>query len=658
MKELIEFLEKKGFKQQADSLRNGATTLNLHDNNIGEGGAKELAEALKSNNSLTSFSLSSNNIGEGGAKELAEALKSNNSLTRLDLSSNNIGEGGAKELAAALKSNNSLTSLYLWENKIGEGGAKELAAALESNNSLTYLDLRGNKIGEGGAKELAEALKSNNSLTSLTLYSNNIGEGGAKELAAALKSNNSLTSLYLESNNIGDVGAKELAAALKSNNSLTSLDLSSNNIGDVGAKELAAALKSNNSLTFLNLQYNRIDQGGANELAVALKSNNSMTSLYLYSGNNISDAGIAGYLQRNKTIAEKKAESLNAEGNNLCSQEKYNEAIEKYKAAIKITKEFLHKENKLYEKNKINAKKKYEEQQQSLKLKQAASVANENKPADIKDLYKEAEKQDIVQENLKDTLAIFQKILVETTDKLKSTIAISAKDKVLMQNSINEITRTVKTFTNKDDIYTITKSMKELVSGKITKARIAVVEEDLTEIIEQQVKLEEHIRTEKLVIFQKVVADITIKTESNTTISVQDKDIIQNSVKRIIDKVQRLANKTDIETITESTKEIVSSKITKARLGVIEEEVDQLIEQQNKPSHDIIVNKVEVIYDKPLLNHPELLKTALSKFGIQEIAELNNKLSPNLVQEAINNNDDELILAGLVSLGNAEAPAG
>ncbi|WP_342270457.1 hypothetical protein [Rickettsia endosymbiont of Orchestes rusci] len=55
MKELIEFLEKRGLKEEAGNLRNGDTTLKLRGNNIGELGAKELAAALKSNNSLTSL---------------------------------------------------------------------------------------------------------------------------------------------------------------------------------------------------------------------------------------------------------------------------------------------------------------------------------------------------------------------------------------------------------------------------------------------------------------------------------------------------------------------------------------------------------------------------------------------------------------------------
>ncbi|HJD55212.1 MAG TPA: hypothetical protein LFW21_00820 [Rickettsia endosymbiont of Pyrocoelia pectoralis] len=183
--------------------------------------------------------------------------------------------------------------------------------------------------------------------------------------------------------------------------------------------------------------------------------------------------------------------------------------------------------------------------------------------------------------------------------------------------------------------------MEELVKGKITNARIAAMEEDLIEIIEQQVKLEESIRTEKLALFQKVVEELSAKVENNQAINKNEKDIMQNSIKEIVNKVQILANKTDIETITESVKVLASGKITKARLGIIEEDLIELIEQQSKPNHDVTVNKVtEIIYDKPLLNNQKLLQAAVE-----------NKLSSDLIHEAINNNDEELVLAGLLSIG-------
>ncbi|KJW02422.1 TPR repeat family protein [Rickettsia endosymbiont of Ixodes pacificus] len=100
--------------------------------------------------------------------------------------------------------------------------------------------------------------------------------------------------------------------------------------------------------------------------------------------NNIGDTTlktINGYLQRNKTIAEKKAESLNAEGNNLCSQEKYDEAIEKYKAAIKIKKGldgYSYRADNLYEKNKTNAEKEYKEQQKQVLSAKNINIVDDN----------------------------------------------------------------------------------------------------------------------------------------------------------------------------------------------------------------------------------------------------------------------------------------
>ncbi|MGI4753257.1 MAG: hypothetical protein ACRYE8_05995 [Janthinobacterium lividum] len=44
-------------------------------------------------------------------------------------------------------------------------------------------------------------------------------------------------------------------------------------------------------------------------------------------------------------------------------------------------------------------------------------------------------------------------------------------------------------------------------------------------------------------------------------------------------------------------------QITKARIAVVGEDLNEIIEQQNKLSQSIIVNKLEeVIYDKILLN--------------------------------------------------------
>jgi hypothetical protein len=57
---------------------------------------------LKANTSWAQISLCHNNIGEEGAKYVAEALKVITSLTEIILDDNDIGAEGAKYVAEAL----------------------------------------------------------------------------------------------------------------------------------------------------------------------------------------------------------------------------------------------------------------------------------------------------------------------------------------------------------------------------------------------------------------------------------------------------------------------------------------------------------------------------------------------------------------------------
>eukprot|EP01094_Clydonella_sp_ATCC50884_P017021 TRINITY_DN2893_c0_g1_i4.p2 TRINITY_DN2893_c0_g1~~TRINITY_DN2893_c0_g1_i4.p2 ORF type:complete len:131 (-),score=26.59 TRINITY_DN2893_c0_g1_i4:74-418(-) len=75
--------------------------LDLEENNIGDGGAAHVADALRVNTSLKKLYLEGNNIGPEGAAQLADALRGNTSLKRLDLIENNIGPEGAAHLADA-----------------------------------------------------------------------------------------------------------------------------------------------------------------------------------------------------------------------------------------------------------------------------------------------------------------------------------------------------------------------------------------------------------------------------------------------------------------------------------------------------------------------------------------------------------------------------
>ncbi|WP_341789730.1 hypothetical protein [Rickettsia endosymbiont of Polydrusus tereticollis] len=63
MKELIEYLEKKGFIEEANSLRNGGTSLKLSEKNIKDEEVKEITELLATNTTVTTLNFFGNKIG-------------------------------------------------------------------------------------------------------------------------------------------------------------------------------------------------------------------------------------------------------------------------------------------------------------------------------------------------------------------------------------------------------------------------------------------------------------------------------------------------------------------------------------------------------------------------------------------------------------------
>ena len=101
--------------------------LDLSCNNIGDDGAKQIADALKVNQRLKTMSLIGNIIGDDGAIFIADALKDNHCLKMLLLSNNSICDDGAKMIADAMKVNHSLMTLYLSDNKISSDGKEYLS---------------------------------------------------------------------------------------------------------------------------------------------------------------------------------------------------------------------------------------------------------------------------------------------------------------------------------------------------------------------------------------------------------------------------------------------------------------------------------------------------------------------------------------------------
>ena len=69
--------------------------------------------------------------------EVAWRLKTNEVLV-LDLEKKNIGDAGARALAESLSHHRACVSLNLGSNPIGPSGAEEFAKALRTNKSLRY----------------------------------------------------------------------------------------------------------------------------------------------------------------------------------------------------------------------------------------------------------------------------------------------------------------------------------------------------------------------------------------------------------------------------------------------------------------------------------------------------------------------------------------
>lgn len=58
----------------------------------------------------------------------------------------------------------------------------------------------------------------------------------------------------------------------------------------------------------------------------------------------------------------------------------------------------------------------------------------------------------------------------------------------------------------------------------------------------------------------------------------------------------------------------------------------------------------KIKYNNPLLNKPELLDTALTKFSLNSVLNLSQGIPDNLLSQIISNNDAELLLGALMSL--------
>ena len=105
------------------------------------------------------------------------------SLKVLDLNFSNVGDDGAKMIAEGLGPNHTLTHLCLHHCEIGPSGVDAL---MKTTCAVEDLDLAWNHIGNGGARAIAKRLKNSASLRRLSLSHCCIGPHEVKALADAI----------------------------------------------------------------------------------------------------------------------------------------------------------------------------------------------------------------------------------------------------------------------------------------------------------------------------------------------------------------------------------------------------------------------------------------------------------------------------------------
>ena len=81
------------------------------------------------------------------------------------------------------------------------------------------------------------------------------------------------------------------------------------------------------------------------------------------------------------------------------------------------------------------------------------------------------------------------------------------------------------------------------------------------------------------------------------------------------------------------------------------EKVD--IKEEGKTSC-IVFSIAEIEYDNPILNNVGIIGHAIKKYSFCDILDLSIKVDRNLIDTAITNDDQELLLAGLMSVDNTD----
>jgi Ran GTPase-activating protein (RanGAP) involved in mRNA processing and transport len=234
---------------------------------------RSLFEKLEERHATSAFeelNLSDNEIGDDGARYLAEGLSGNAMLKRLLMPRTRMGSEGFKALGPLLATAPSLEVAVLSGNLCDpEGVQGEFCKGLGKNTSLKSLVIAANRLGDDGVKALCEPLRTHPQLEHVCLTYNRLSPAVAPSICEVFAANRTLQYLDLCGNSLGPKGAETLVKGLKQNKGcLKKLGVSTNELRLQGCKAFVDHFMSASgaSLEFLDLRHNNVTYPGIVQL--------------------------------------------------------------------------------------------------------------------------------------------------------------------------------------------------------------------------------------------------------------------------------------------------------------------------------------------------------------------------------------------------------
>ena len=263
----------------AKSLFVNIRNVNLSGNEICNGAATALANALSENLKLKELSLCDTNLQMEEISKIFGTLRFP-CLTKLSISHNNITDEAADDIATFLSESNGLEELDLSHNNLKSAGITKICRI--NLLKLTAFNVSHNDITKA-ANDIATFLSHNLKLQSLDISCNDILETGCRNILTALKNTMALSALKLTNCHVINEAADELATILLHSILLHELDLSYNNLSTSDTVKIFKGMKNISNLETINISHNMITDEAAEDIATVLYHNNKLKSLNLSS---------------------------------------------------------------------------------------------------------------------------------------------------------------------------------------------------------------------------------------------------------------------------------------------------------------------------------------------------------------------------------------